>query len=38
MKNPSKRATIPEIKKSEWYNGPVYNNAELRELMNDCFE
>lgn len=28
--NPKERATIQQIKKSKWYNGPVYTNEELK--------
>ena len=32
--DPEKRITIEEIKKSEWYNGPVYTQKELIYVMN----
>lgn len=30
---PSKRSSLKEIKKSAWYNGPVYSQAELKDVM-----
>jgi len=32
--NPNERINIEEIKNSEWYNGPIYDNQELFEIMN----
>jgi serine/threonine protein kinase len=32
--DPTKRATIEEIKKSSWYNGPIYEDKELRVKMS----
>jgi len=29
----SKRITIEEVKRSKWYNGPVYTNEEVAEVM-----
>mmetsp|Transcript_40976 Transcript_40976/g.36320 ORF Transcript_40976/g.36320 Transcript_40976/m.36320 type:complete len:274 (+) Transcript_40976:289-1110(+) len=34
LKDPKKRITIPEIKKSKWYRGPVYNQKELTRIMS----
>jgi serine/threonine protein kinase len=31
--NPSERASIEDVKNSKWYNGEVYTNEELREVM-----
>jgi carbon catabolite-derepressing protein kinase len=33
--NPEDRGTISEIKKSNWYNGPILSNRELKEAMKD---
>jgi len=32
------RATLEEVKKSAWYNGPTLNNDELKETMRQLFE
>lgn len=34
---PHERATIQDIKKSAWYNGPVYSVSELKEIMHKKF-
>jgi len=31
--NPQERASIAEIKKSKWYNGPIYSKEELKSIM-----
>lgn len=31
--NPDDRPTLSEIKRSKWYNGPIYDNAKLKEEM-----
>jgi len=31
--NPEDRASINEIKESKWYNGPVYESHELKNVM-----
>jgi len=31
--DPRKRLTIPDIKRSVWYNGPIFINSELKDLM-----
>ena len=36
--DPRERATIEEIKASDWYNGPIYNKEELANLMAEHFE
>lgn len=33
--NPENRATIKEIKKSKWYNGPIYHHDQLKKLMQE---
>ena len=33
--NPSQRLTIKQIKKSKWYNGPVYSNSKLQKMMSE---
>jgi len=35
--NPKKRPSIEEIKKSEWYNGPIFASQELAFLMNQLY-
>lgn len=35
--NPHERASIKEIKKSKWYNGPVYNSEELKKRIDEIF-
>jgi len=32
-KNPLERATIDDIKKSKWYNGPIYTTEQLQFIM-----
>jgi len=32
-KNPMERATIDDIKKSKWYNGPIYTPEQLQFIM-----
>jgi carbon catabolite-derepressing protein kinase len=32
-KNPSKRATLEEVKKTKWFRGPVYSQQELAAVM-----
>ena len=27
------RATIEDVKKNKWYNGPIYSQTELQEIM-----
>jgi len=34
-KNPSKRASISDIKKSVWYKGPVYEEKEMKIIMEE---
>jgi len=34
---PSERFTLEDIKKSKWFNGPVYSNKELQELLGKHF-
>ncbi len=36
--DPEKRASIEDIKKSRWYQGPIYTNKELVELLEDKLE
>lgn len=36
--DPKERATIQEIKASEWFNGPIYSDSELSEIMASQFE
>ena len=31
--NPEERLSIPQIKKSEWYNGEIYTNEELKKVV-----
>mgnify|MGYP002623691664 CR=1 FL=1 len=33
--DPEKRATFSDIKKNKWYQGPVYTNEELKNIMED---
>jgi len=35
--NPSERITLDGIKKSRWYNGPVYTSQELSFLMRELY-
>jgi len=35
--NPKERFTIQDIKSCKWYNGPVYNTQELKELISRSF-
>jgi len=35
IKDPSKRMTIPEIKASKWYNGPIFDKKVLQEKMKN---
>ena len=32
--NPEERPTIQQIKETEWYNGPIYEQEELKELFS----
>jgi serine/threonine protein kinase len=36
--NPKERATLAEIKNSEWYNGPIYNEEDVIGLMTENFD
>jgi serine/threonine protein kinase len=36
--DPSKRITIEEIKKSKWYNGPVYESERLNVNMREWYQ
>ena len=31
--DPSKRPSVEQIKESEWYNGPTYDQEEVKEIM-----
>ena len=35
---PEKRASIPQIKKSKWYNKPKYSNKEIRVVMKNIMK
>jgi serine/threonine protein kinase len=35
--NPQERATIAEIKRSDWYRGPIYTNQEVVAIMSSKF-
>jgi len=37
MFNPNDRASIEQIKKSNWYNGPTYNAQELCFVMSQLY-
>ena len=37
-KNPVKRLTIQQIKQSRWYNGPVYQQHDLKMKMERVWE
>jgi len=36
-KNPMQRATIQQIRDSEWFNGPVYEENELAGVWKKIF-
>jgi len=33
--DPLKRASLTEVKESEWFNGPVYDHEELKKVMSE---
>jgi len=37
-RDPSKRATISQIKKSKWYQGPIYSYNELKLIFSEKFK
>lgn len=36
-KNPEERASIEDIKKSDWYNGEVYTDYQLNEKVGNIY-
>jgi len=36
--DPNKRITVEEIKKSKWYNGPVYESERLNVAMGEWYQ
>jgi len=36
-RDPTKRATLDDLKKSAWYNGPVYNKKEMKAIMSKMY-
>jgi len=36
--DPKERATLQDVRASEWFNGPVYSESELSEIMASKFE
>jgi len=35
--NPKERATLLDVKKFKWYNGPTYSHEELVQIMSKCY-
>lgn len=35
--NPNKRATVQQIKASNWYNGPIYSDQEVCQILNQYY-